>query len=417
MNNTPILNQLTASKLTNEEKLYMLKNTNKFSQDISLSITRLSSQWKQELNLSEMPKSDTLKLRQEFLDEAKAKGFDEFEYKSIYDTIIFKLTGSIESDNEPSIINIFNELTKAWLKFVNKVDVDLQRFTSLKVIDILNHILKAYEIREKLEDSTGLDTGYKISYTLDMMKSALVISNANLYIFSVFMLLRYIQIDHLIVIPLFNGFAVANKIDSEYFLDVIGNLLLHRPDNTDIIDIFDKIEDIKDIDNYLDNIKSIFTSINNSINSSCNEDNDDEYITTDIMYQNYCIHGRINSLPLKELVLRIRTTDEDDVREYIGNREPIFDIPTPTLTALQNYVKDYPDISLAVFKAVNSKDNRVLYEYNDKVFMLFTLFESASCIFGISLEPLYEEDKSILRIQLPSTSNNYKLKAGDNIWQ
>lgn len=412
---TPILNQITAARLSNEDKIFMLKNTNLFSDDIKSSIFSLRYQWLEETGYKreDLETTGSSVIRSELIPE------QEFNCMKHFITDI--TTVPMPKDTNEKVVEYYGYVDKCWRKYSYNSGLALTNDTMGKVLlstlsDIFVHYAIAYDIRTKLEESDITRYDNQDNLTPQIVKCGLM-ESINLVIdmatdtygftAALFNLIKMLDATNTYhqFINVFITYGVSHTngyIKKDEVMDLLDSVLGENP-TKDIMDILDKVDDTK--------VSKIwhFPSYSNTV----------EVNTKDLLYSvvndGFTVYGdAIAEKTPTEINRAIQKLTPDTIKTYIGNREPLFDFPGELFNPrLLNIIFD-KHYKYCIYE---NKDgiHRLLVEIDNILYCMFRLFEASDCVFGISTD--MDEDESRKVIKIPVPKEDYKLKVGDSVWQ
>lgn len=413
--NTPILNQITAGRLTDDDKIYMLMNVNAFSDDIKSSIFSLRYQWCEETHHAKDSKSGSAIIRNRLVPEQKYNSMKEF----INDITM----NSIPKDTNEGLIEYFTYVDKLWKKYSHNSGLsfpnkDLNNVLHSVLSDIFIHYARAYDIRTILEESditryndknnaTALTVQYGMVKAINLIIDMVGKSSESIYPFTVslFNLIRMLNAKDVyhqfinIFIEYGTTYSNGGIIKSE-IIDLLDSVLGDNP-TRDIMDILNKVPDSTSRILH-------FPSYSNTIDINTND------LLYSVVNDGFTVYGSDVGKTATQLHEAVNKLTPDVIKTYIGNREPLFDFPGEIFNPhLLNIIfeKHY------AYCIYENKDgaHRLFIKIGDNAYCMFRLFEASDCVFGISIDMDEDESREIIKIPVPK--GNYVLKVGESVWQ
>ena len=310
-----------------------------------------------------------------------------------------------------------SELIKLIL-YINRVCVDYEEFLNFAIFDLIPWKIEEYGLYNKVvnnfDDIPYVDDRYTnkiISYINTFMTNAKTEGCFSAYSLASLLFLLFIEVgnDHgsnigatIFCKPYINYLRLF-RFDYAHDLEKYLNILSTKYQNKEIdeLDILQNVSDINDDDSemYFSN-KGIY----------------DESMYKDIVTfsnNSYQIFGeKVYDGDVTKFIYQVERLTPEEVWHYMGSDIRIdFNLSEYMLEFIRYNLKPYE----CIIRSIENHIRRHIVKIDDKVFVLFKIYNDSENVYGISLSSYRDDDgeeyRDILQIKLDDS--DYKLKVGD----
>jgi len=310
-----------------------------------------------------------------------------------------------------------SELIKLIL-YINKVCTDYEDFLSFVIFDLIPWKIEEYELYNKeinnFEDIQCISDNYTnklLSYINTFMTNAKIGGCFNAYSLACLLFLLFTEVGDdsgsnvglTIFCKPYVNYLRLFRFDYAYSLEKHLNTLSEKYQNKEIdsLDVLQNVSDINDDDS------EMYFSKKGVYRESMYKD-----IVT-FSNDEYQIFGeKVYDGDVTKFIYQVERLTPEEVWHYMGSDIRIdFDLSENMLGFIRYNLKPYE----CIIRSIENHIRRHIVKIDDRVFLLFKIYNDSENIYGISLTSYRDDDGEEYRdiLQIKMDDSDYKLKVGD----